>query len=54
MFEIVVEKEKGKRKGGRRRERGCSRVFFLILPYIKHNLLYFSLFSKLSNMLKTT
>ncbi len=44
MLEIVVGKEKGKGKGGRRRERGCSIVFFLILFYIKHNLLFFSLF----------
>lgn len=44
MLEIVVRKRKGKGKEGEGDRGGTREFFFLILPYIKHNLFYFSLF----------
>jgi len=44
VLEIVVEEKNGIKRGGRGKEKGCSKVVFLILFSTKHQLHLFSLF----------
>jgi len=44
MLEIFVEEKNGIKRGGRGKEKGCSKVVFLILFSTKHWLHFFSLF----------
>jgi hypothetical protein len=48
MLEIVVEEKNGIKRGGRGKEKGCSKVVFLILFFTKHRIHFFSLFLEFS------
>jgi hypothetical protein len=54
MLEIVVEEKNGIKRGGRGKEKGCSKVVFLILFSTKHWLHFFSLFLDFSTHKKIT